>query len=356
MPQGNDQEKTEQATPKRREEAREKGQVAKSREVPAVAVLLGGLLFFYFGSSYMIFRLEVFMKEIFNQVGEYNLERWQDMYALLLLSIKELGFILGPFVLIIMLAGTGANLIQTGFILTSRPLSFDLSRIDPLKGLSRMLSKYSLNELLKSLLKIIIVAYISFRVVRGEIDQILPLMQQEPAAILAYMARISFKILLHSSWILLFLAGIDYAFQRWEYEQQLKMTKQEVKDEYKQREGDPLIKARVRSVQRELAKRRMMEEVPKADVVITNPSHLAIALEYRREKMLAPKVVAKGAGIIADQIKKIAREKSIPIVEDKLLAQTIYKMVEMGEFIPEVLYRAVAEILAYVYQLRGRIE
>jgi flagellar biosynthetic protein FlhB len=355
MPGDEGQEKTEQATPKRREEAREKGDVAKSREISSVAVLLASLLFFYFGSTYLVFQLKVFMKGMLSQAGTYGLEKWQDLYVLLLLSIKGLGLILGPFILLVMIAGIGANLLQTGIVITTKQLSLDLSRLNPLKGLSRLFSKNSLNELFKSVLKIIIVGYIGFRVVRGEIDHVPPLIEQDPTEILAYIGHISFKILLHTSWVLIFLAGLDYAFQKWQFEQKLKMTKQEVKDEYKQREGDPMIKARIRSIQRDLAKRRMMEAVPKADVVITNPSHLAIALEYRRDKMDAPKVVAKGAGIIAGQIKRIAREKGVPMIEDKLLAQALYKMVQIGEFIPEALYRAVAEILAYVYQLKGRL-
>jgi flagellar biosynthetic protein FlhB len=356
MQESENQERTEQPTPKRREEAREKGMVAKSREVSAVAVLLGGLLFFYLGSSYLIFHLKSFMKNTFYQASTYNLERWQDVYMLLGYSIKELGLILGPFLVLVFVFAVGGNLLQTGFLLVTKPISPDLSRINPIKGLGRLISKNSLSELIKSFLKIALVGYIVFRTTNGELPRIPPLIQHTPPEIMLYMASVSFKILLHSSWALIFLACIDYAFQRWEFEQRLKMTKQEVKDEYKQREGDPMIKARIRSVQRELVKQRMLDAVHKADVVITNPIHLAIALEYRRERMVAPQVVAKGAGVIAREIKKIAIKRGIPIVEDKLLAQTLYKVVPIGGFIPEALYRAVAEILAYVYQLRGKVD
>ena len=152
---------------------------------------------------------------------------------------------------------------------------------------------------------------------------------------------------------LIILSALDYAFQRWQHEKSLRMTKQEVKDEFKQREGDPAVKARIKSIQREMAQRRMMESVPEADVVITNPTSLAIALKYDAEAMMAPRVIAKGAGFIADRIKKIAKENGVPLVEHKPLAQTLFKLVEIGEFIPVSLYKAVAEVLAYVYGLKA---
>jgi flagellar biosynthetic protein FlhB len=178
-------------------------------------------------------------------------------------------------------------------------------------------------------------------------------MEMGVGEILFFIGRVSFSICFYTSLALIVLAALDYAFQRFQYEESLKMSKQELKDELKQREGDPLVKARIRRTQIEMARRRMMEAVPEADVVITNPNSLAVALKYDAEKMIAPRVIAKGAGFIAERIKEIAKDKGIPVIENKPLAQTLFKVVEIGEFIPVNLYRAVAEILAYVYRLKG---
>jgi flagellar biosynthetic protein FlhB len=180
-----------------------------------------------------------------------------------------------------------------------------------------------------------------------------PLMQQGVGEIFLFIARVAFKILFFVCLALIILALLDYIYQRWQFEQSIKMTKQEVKDERKQVEGDPKVKSRIRKAQLEMAARRMMEAVPEADVVITNPVHLAVALKFDASEMVAPTVIAKGAGHIAERIKEVASEHQVPIVEDKPLAQTLFKMVEIGEFIPVELYRAVAEILAYVYRLKG---
>jgi flagellar biosynthetic protein FlhB len=169
-----------------------------------------------------------------------------------------------------------------------------------------------------------------------------------------YMGTVSFTIILRTSWVLIVLAILDYVYQRWEYEKGLKMSRQEIKDEYKQTDGDPLIKARIRRIQREMARKRMMAQVPKADVVITNPDHIAVALQYDQLKMFAPVVVAKGTGFVAEKIKEIARESKVSVIENKPLARVLYKMVKVNEVIPENLYKAVAEVLAYVYGLKER--
>jgi flagellar biosynthetic protein FlhB len=217
-----------------------------------------------------------------------------------------------------------------------------------------MVSKQALVELIKSLFKIAVVGCVTYFTVKGELDQIIPLMDKEIWSIMTYIGSVCFKILLRTSWVLIVLAVIDYVFQKWDFMQEAKMTKQEVKDEFKQREGDPLIKSRVRQAQREMAKRRMMEAVPKADVVITNPTHLAIALEYNTQNMAAPLLTAKGSRLMAERIKAIAQENNIPIVENKPLAQALFKGVEIGQEIPAIFYKAVAEVLSYVYQLKNK--
>ncbi|MDX1778625.1 MAG: EscU/YscU/HrcU family type III secretion system export apparatus switch protein, partial [Thermodesulfobacteriota bacterium] len=228
------------------------------------------------------------------------------------------------------------------------------SKLDPLKGFARMFSKQALVELIKSIFKVIIVGCVTYFTVKGELEEIVPLMDKEIWSVMSYIGSVCFKILLRTSWVLIVLAIVDYVFQKWDFKQEAKMTKQEVKDEFKQREGDPLIKSRVRQAQREMAKKRMMEAVPKADVVITNPVHLAIALEYNTQNMSAPQLTAKGSRLVAERIKAIAQEHNIPIVENKPLAQALFKGVEIGQEIPTVFYKAVAEVLSYVYRLKNK--
>ncbi|CAD7783391.1 MAG: Flagellar biosynthetic protein FlhB [Candidatus Methanoperedenaceae archaeon GB37] len=210
-------------------------------------------------------------------------------------------------------------------------------------------------EVFKSIAKIAIVGVVVFSIIKGEISNLITLMDREVGAIFKYLMVVSFKIIIYVAPIMVILAVIDYAFQKWEFERNLKMTREEVKEEFRQTEGDPLVKARIRSLQRQMAKQRMMKDVPKADVIIKNPTHLAVALRYVKEEMHAPKVIAKGAGIIAEKIEEIAKSHGIPVIQNKKLAQALYKMVEIGEEIPAVLYQAVAEVLAYVYRLRGEM-
>ena len=195
----------------------------------------------------------------------------------------------------------------------------------------------------------------AFSTLRDELSQLLPLLYQEKIQIISLLGEASFKVIVRCCWIIAILAILDYLYQRWEFEQKLKMTKQEVKDEFKQTEGDPMVKGKIRAAQREMARRRMMEEVPKADVVITNPTHLSIALKYDVETMSSPMIVAKGANRIAFRIREVAAENGVPLVENKPLAQNLYKL-ELGDKIPSEFYQAVAEILAYVYGLKKRIK
>jgi flagellar biosynthetic protein FlhB len=217
-----------------------------------------------------------------------------------------------------------------------------------------MFSMQTLANTVKSISKLLIVGFVSYSEIKKNMNGLLPLMDQEPYSILVFYARVSFWIFLKAALIIAVLAAFDYAFQRWQFLKKMKMTKQEVKEEAKMTEGDPHVKGRIRSIQMEMARKRMMAEVPKADVVITNPTRLAIALSYDPATMIAPTVIAKGAGVIAQRIKEIAGEHKIPIIEDKPLAQALYKYVAIDEQIPENLFQAVAEILAYVYGLKKK--
>jgi flagellar biosynthetic protein FlhB len=242
---------------------------------------------------------------------------------------------------------------QIGFQISTEAMSLKLSKLDPISSMKRFVSLKSLIELGKSIIKILFVGGIAYLVVKSDLKEFPYLVQQEVGQIILFIAKVSLKLFFFVCLAMIVLAILDYIYQRWQYEQDLKMTKQEVKDEFKQTYGDPKVKARIRGVQQEMARRRMMEAVPEADVVITNPTHLAIALKFDAREMIAPRVVAKGAGFVAERIREIAAENQIPIIEEKPLAQALFKMVEIGGYIPAELYRAVAEVLAYVYRLKG---
>ena len=253
------------------------------------------------------------------------------------------------------MAAATSNIMQVGFVFTTEPLMFKPERLDPTKRLSKVFSRQSMMEFAKSIMKLSVIGFIAFITIKGEFKGLFNLYDMEIMGIASFVARVTLKIFLRAALGIFLIAAVDYAFQRWQYERDLRMTKQEVKDEFKQREGDPLIKSRIRSIQMKIARQRMMAAVPKADVVLTNPTHVAIALQYQHGVMDAPKVVAKGAGHIAIKIIAVAKEHRVPIVEDKLLARSVYSTVEVGRLIPVQLYRAVAEILAYVYQLKKRV-
>ena len=346
------QERTEKATPRRRQEAREKGNVAKSREVPSVLVLLFSLLVFHFMAQWMYRELSGFMRFFFGHASEFNLSLVGTRH-LIFFVMKFVTIFMFPILLGVMIAAMLGNFLQIGFLWTTEPLTPKFDRLDPIKGFKRLLSIQAFAELMRSVLKILIVGYVAYLTVKHQYAHMPELVVLSVGEIMKYSLSVSFEILYRTCWVLVILAILDYGFQRWQYEKELRMSKQEIKDEFKQREGDPLIKARIRKMQQEIARRRMMEAVPKADVVITNPTHLSVALKYSQEEgMRAPKVVAKGAGFISDKIREIARAYNVPLVENKPLARTLYKGVEIDEEIPEVLYRAVAEVLAYVYRLK----
>jgi flagellar biosynthesis protein FlhB len=343
-----DQERTEQATSKRRDEAREKGQVARSHEIVSVSILVACLIFFYFGSSGFLKSIMELMTTGFRTAGQANITP-ESLNSLFIAYIFKGFIILFPLMLTVVIAAILGNILQVGIMFSSESITPQLSKIDPIKGFERLFSLRSVMELVKSIFKICIVSIVAYIVVKEEISNMIILMEQSVWGMMIYFGRISFKIVLATTIVLVLLAILDYIYQRWEYEKSLRMTKQEIKDEYKNTEGDPLIKSRIRRLQREMARKRMMAEVPKADVIITNPTHLAVAIKYDPDIMLAPTVVAKGANLIAEKIKQIAAENDIPIVENKPLAQVLYKMVDINDLIPEDLYRAVAEVLAFVY-------
>jgi flagellar biosynthetic protein FlhB len=348
-----DFERTEKATPKRRSEARKKGQVAKSREVTSVMVLLSGLLALFLLGSYYYGHFSTLMIKSFGQIGTIMVtpENIQALQNQLLVSV---GLILAPFLGVVVVVSLVSNYVQVGGFWSWELIKPDPAKVFSLQGLRRIFSLQSLMELLKSIGKILIVGGMAYYTIKKELPNILPLMEEEIGSISRYIFSVSRDIFLNTVLVMVLLAGLDYIFQRWSYEKGLRMSKQEIKDEGKQAEGDPLVKARMRSMQRDMARRRMMAEVPKADVIITNPTHVAVALLYISGEMDAPKVVAKGAGFVAEKIKAVGQEHEIPILENKPLAQILYKTVEVGQMIPATLYHLVADVLAFVYRVKKK--
>ena len=349
------QERTEEPTQKRREDVRKKGQVARSAELSSAVLLFACFLGLYFLSAWIYSQLAGVSISHFRNLAsiQINLGNIQNYFADWLWS---LGKVLAPLLLVLIVVGVLVNVAQVGVVFSGEPLVPKLNRIGFAAGFSRLFSKKSLFNLAKDSIKVLIIGYIAYVTIDSELKNFVTLSDQDIRQTLILAGKITFKVGLRTALALLVLAVLDYAFQRWEFEKGLKMTRQEIKEEYRELEGDPLIKARVKRVQREMSKKRMLKEVPKADVVVTNPTEIAVALKYDSEKMFAPKVIVKGERLIAQKIKEIATKHNIPIVENKPLAQTLFKTVEIGMEIPANLYKAVAEVLAYVYKLKGKMK
>lgn len=349
---GNDN-RTEKPTYRRLQKAREKGQVARSREVPSAVVLLGMLLVLYYTGQGVFGQLERVMRETLTlrTPADISIRFMSELFASL---GYQMAIMIGPLLLAAVALSVGANLVQTGgTVLSWEPLGFHIEKLNPGNGLKRIFSKNGLMELFKSLFILAIVSVVSYQVIFKYAPLYPRLVLMDLRQLIYWTASISYEVFLRIAVLLIVLAIADYAFQKHRFLESLKMTKQEVKDEFKDMEGDPQIKGRIRRIQREMVRRRMMTGVPKADVVITNPTHCAVALSYKMESMEAPQVVAKGVGYLALKIKELAQKHDIPLVENKLLAQTLYKTVEIGKYIPASLYKAVAEILAYIYRARS---
>lgn len=354
MPEEPDQEeRTETATPRKREEARKKGQVAQSTELVSAFMFLVGLAAIRIFFPSMFSQMKNLMENIFTNMIPANLNP-EDMGHYAFGSIITFGKIFAPFAAVMLGSALIVNYAQVGFYISAEALKPDFSRIDPMKGIKRFVSKRMIVSLIQSFLKVIIVAYVLYVTVKGEKESVLSLADMQITTAVSEIIRLMFKMGFRAALFLFVIACFDYVYQRWEHERNLKMSKQEVKEETKSAEGDPMVRSRIRSIQREMAMRRMMQEVPTADVVITNPTHLAIALKYKSDKDQAPKICSKGRNIIAEKIKEIARKHNIPIIEDKPLAQSLFKL-DLGQEIPTTLYKAVAEILARIHKANGAV-
>ncbi len=351
MPEDTGQERTEQATQRRREETRRRGQVARSPEVNSAVMLLAGFAGLLVFGGWILVRFQDLFVRFFTGASTVLLSPLAVRGLALEILWRYLVLLL-PLFAVMAAAGILVNVLQIGFLFTGEPLQPRWEKISPVEGFRRIFSRRSLEALVRDIVKIVVVGWIGYSAFTRFLPAIMTVGDQTVGGIFTFTASAIFDIVLRILVGYAVLAVLDYGYQRWEYERSMMMTPQEVREELRQTEGDPLLRARIRSVQRELARRRMMEEVPKATVVITNPVEIAVALSYEAG-MGAPTVVAKGRRRIAERIREIAVEHDIPIVENIVLAQALFKAVDIGRKIPPDLYTAVAEVLAYVYRLRG---
>ncbi len=346
-------EKTEKATPKKKKEARDKGQVVQTKDINSAATLFGVFLFLQLFSDFYIESFYRLFKDSMTFSGQFSETLTQrSLYTLSNYVILESLKLSIPILLVGLIIGIITNIMQVGFLFTVDPLKFKLDKISPIKGFKRMFSLKSVVEMVKSLLKGFGSLIITYLYLKDQVDDLVLMLDLPVLQIAALMWKILFNVVMRNAFLMFVIGMFDYIYKLWENERELKMSKQEIKDEYKLMEGDPLIKSRIREKQRQFAMSRMMQEVPKADVIITNPTHFAIAVQYDSKLGQAPKVLAKGQDLIAQNIKRVAEENNVPIIENKLLAQTLYKTVDIGSFIPSDLYEAVAEVLAYVYSIK----
>ncbi len=345
------QEKSEEPSEKKLREAREKGQIARSRELTTFLMVISAALFLYFyGQDIMqSFQTITVSGLSLERDHAYDLKKMLDL--ILGMTMAAIFMLLPFFLLMVFVAIVGSSLLG-GFNFSTQAMSPKLSKLNPVAGLKRMVSSQALMELLKALAKFSLVLSVAVLFLWNVYDDVIALGTESLHSALGHSAQIIVEAFIFVSLALIIIAAIDVPFQIWQHANQLKMTKQEVKEEYKQQEGNPEVKARIRQIQREMSQRRMMQQVPEADVVITNPTHFAVALKYEADSMRAPVVLALGADFMAAQIRTIAQEHNIPIIEAPPLARALYYNAEVDQPIPEPLFKAVAAVLAYVFGLR----
>jgi flagellar biosynthetic protein FlhB len=349
-----DPSKTEPATQRRREDARRRGQVARSIEVNTAVGLLGAWALLHYWGAFMLQELADICRFAWGNLGRFTLSAGEFQRYLLSFNLK-LFLLLAPLFLGVFLIGVLSNVLQIGFLFSAEPLALKPQNLNPVQGFQRLFSRRTAVEFAKNILKVLLVTAVTGLTLWSGLPAVMLLLQTDLGSFFSQMAALSSMLFLRLGLALLGLATLDYWYQRWEYEESIKMSKQEVKDEYKQLEGDPQIKARVRQLQREASRRRMLTDLPQADVVITNPTHLAVAVKYDGKTMDAPRVVAKGARLMAERIKDMARSHNIPVMENKPLARALFDSTPVGGQVPGTLFTAVAELLAFVYQMQGKL-
>ena len=343
--------KTEKPTGKRRSEARSKGQVARSAEISSVAVLFVGLWMLNSKAMELLNSYSSITQEAFREIASRG-ERPEAVLSLGMTLLVNSLLVIAPLVLSVGIAGVVANMVQVGPMFSTQVLKPDFNKLNPVTGIRRLWSPRILVELAKSAVKLAVLAFIAYQVIKEKYWVLAGLQSATPVGALATISGVILEIGQKCGVALLVMAVADYVYQRRSFESGLMMTKEEVKEEAKSAEGNPTIKGKIRSLQRPYARTRMMQNVPHADVVVTNPTHYAVALEYKPPKMQAPVVVAKGQMLVAEQIKRVAKEHGVPVIENPPLARALHRSVEIGDAVPPELYQAVAEVLAFIYRLK----
>ncbi|MDR1041649.1 MAG: flagellar biosynthesis protein FlhB [Deltaproteobacteria bacterium] len=347
-------EKTEEPTGHKLNQARQKGQVAKSMEVSAAVVLLASCGALLVLGPYGWARATGFFRHMVWRAADFSRDP-EQLIEIAKLGLREVLIISLPLAFIVLVFSLAINIYQLGgFMVSSESLVPKLDRLNFINGFMKFFKIRTAVDCVRSVLKMTIIFLVGYLVIRDHMDDFVLMVDMQPIAIGVLTLKIALELFVKTCLVLLILAVMDYGYQKWQFTQDMKMTKQEVKDEYKQIEGDPIVKNRIRQAQREAAKKRQLADVPKSDVVIANPEHYAVALQYDRERAPAPIVMAKGIDFLALRIKDIAREHKVPIVENRPLAQALYKAVEVGEVIPAEFYKAVAGVLSYIYRVKGR--
>lgn len=353
MPDFEGQEKTEQPSSKKLDDARKKGMVAKSIEVNSLVIVVTGLITIFLLQSYIGQRMSRFTINIFNSLD--TLPKKISLLPNMAYDWYMFFFsVLAPIMTAVVIAGLAANIAQVGFKLSPEALAPKFSNLNPASGIKRIFSSKSLVEVFKTLLKFFVIALFTYLILSDLIVASAFLDNLNPSELIIFMLENAFSLLWKIALLYAVIAGIDFVYQRYKFRKEMMMTKQEVKEEMKQLEGDPTVKGRIRKMQVQAAQQRMMANLPTADVVITNPTHYAVALKYDMTKDSAPEVIAKGVDLLAQRIKKVAAEHNIPLHEDRELARALYKMCDVGDKIPPSLFKAVAQVLAYVYNLKKK--
>ncbi|WP_226034932.1 flagellar biosynthesis protein FlhB [Aquibacillus saliphilus] len=347
-------EKTERATPKKRQDSRKKGQVAKSQDVNTAILLFFVFVLFIVIGDYLKNIMMGMYQKTFTEYINWNVTQ-NNIHQVFTETTIEMSKGLAPIMGIAIVAGLASNFMQIGFLFTGDPLKLKLSKINPIEGAKRIFSARALVEMVKSILKIVVVGTITFSILWIRRNEMLMLGGKDVTASLAFFGDTTVLMGIASSIALLIISVIDYTYQKYDFEKNIRMSKNDVKDEYKNIEGNPLIKSKIKEKQRQMAMRRMMSEIPQADVVITNPTHFAIAVKYDEKKSDAPYVVAKGVDYVAFKIREVANANKVMLVENRPLARALYEDVEIGDVIGEEYFQAVAEILAYVYKLEKKV-
>lgn len=347
-------EQTERATPKRREEARKRGQVAKSTDLAGAGVFLAGVFALHTLAPVTFQNMSASMQTVLWRIHEHQDFTAQSVWLIFARGFAAAALLAAVLFGAAMVAALGINALQTGFLVSAKPLTPSFAKINPAAGLQRLFSKQVLVNLAKQLLKLGAVLVIIYTSVAANLQTFFMLGQMPAGTVVAFTGELIYGIGWKFGFLLFLVGALDYAFERWQYEENLKMSKQEVRDEYRQSEGNPEIKGAVKRRQREFARRRMMAAVPKATVVVTNPTHFAVALEWDEMKMEAPVLTAKGADLVAKRIREIAVEHNVPIMENPPLARTLYAKVELDQMIPPNMYAAVAQVIAFVFKLKRK--